>query len=698
MKKLFVISLVIFLRFSLVYALDELHLWNGESITTETLLFENGKVIIDSDKTLDSDSISYILFDADKNAGASEEFESVITVDEMRERAEYLERKYSDASLLILHDHGIQKLRKDKSHYSKSTMVMKIMNESQLDRAVISYYFAKGSYETRITAARSIDAEGNEYHLSDDDYVYTKPRQGMSFFSGRRDGVIVRATIPGVTVGSIVEYTMETVKYDPEDHNQFYPQWYFNTIHPVYHSSVVFEVPLDQRLFFDIKNNNFSIKRRFKFKDGMRHYYFESEKLKPFESEPKSPPDGELLMSVKGSTFRNQDYLAKWYSELLQERMVINEDIVDACDSYLEEKRLSGVSVESEREKVSVLYRFMQEKIRYLSIKTSLSSGQAGHPAIETFNNQYGDCIDKSILFAAILRHYGIDGYPVVLMTNDNAKVHYGKKIGLLSGNHAINEVHFSDGSVVLLDSTAVTAKFPYFGSSNHGVYVWNPLLNAVRFSGYYDPREVYQTFDIGIQLKKDGTAFITEKRIYKGDSETGIRRYFKESEEQDIFALLYSMVNNRYPGSRLVDLDFSDVDDYSSDFSFTIKYEAVGVAEVIDDLMITRMPESFDFSFLYLDDRKHPVEFKTTSGHHLNVEIVLPDGVKIESLPDDISFDNKFFSFDSNFAFEKNVFRYKSSYYRDNCFIKPREYDIYKELMLDLSYSNKNPVVFKLE
>jgi hypothetical protein len=240
--------------------------------------------------------------------------------------------------------------------------------------------------------ARSISPSGDVSCLQDRDIEYTtRIVDDPSCFSGRRDEQIMKAVIPDVKVGSIIDYEYETIEASPEDPNQFFPSWTFGGEKPVFASSIKFIVPENKEFYWVAKNINvWKNEPKIETADGYKNYTFEAGEIIPTVQESYSRPVEEFYPSIYGSLFKDQTYLSDWLSKFVKERLVTNDKMKEIIQTLLEKEK-----AKTEVEKISVIYRFMQEYIHYRSIKTSLSSGFSGHPATETFDNKYGDCIDK---------------------------------------------------------------------------------------------------------------------------------------------------------------------------------------------------------------------------------------------------------------------------------------------------------------
>ncbi len=68
-------------------------------------------------------------------------------------------------------------------------------------------------------------------------------------------------------------------------------------------------------------------------------------------------------------------------------------------------------------EQMLAALRFIQDEIRYLGIELGPHSHQPHHPA-QVLAWRYGDCKDKALLFATVLRELGIEAYPALVNTD----------------------------------------------------------------------------------------------------------------------------------------------------------------------------------------------------------------------------------------------------------------------------------------
>jgi len=459
----------------------------------------------------------------------------------------------------------------------------------------------------------------------------------------------------------------------------------------VFESIFTVIVPEEKKLYYISRNfAPFSDKPSITSINGSTRYRFVRGEASPLEKEQQSPPNGELLPYLKTSLFPDQEYLSNWLAGFMKERISSSDQIKKAVAD-----QISKYKPKDEEETIAVLYRFMQEYIQYRSIKTSLSSGFSGHPAVETFTNGYGDCIDKSILFSAILAEVDIEAYPVIVMTNSEAQPPYGE-IGVVSGNHAINELHLKDGRIIYLDTTSSTFRYPAFRSDDQGIKAWNAILNTIRDINTLDPLYNTQIFNTEVHLSPDGSGEFKQHRVYSGSWESGLRGYFLRLKEQEIKSLIQSVIAADYPGAVLIDYSYADPHDYNNNFYLDMHFKADNVLKPLGTNAVFDPPFHYSFDFLSLEKRKHPLKFSTTEGLKHSITVTLPAGYTITSLPVSKQIKKEAVTYTATWQQNNNTIQFTDHYTRTAILVEKENYKQFRTSLLDIEHYSSIPVLLK--
>lgn len=189
-----------------------------------------------------------------------------------------------------------------------------------------------------------------------------------------------------------------------------------------------------------------------------------------FESEFRYAPEAAFQIGVKfipkyfsldgvrGSLTSWQDFGA-WYFRLIQDnlRLAPQHPIPDSL-----------LSVKDVKERIRRLYRYLQEKTRYVQIYLGID-GWKPHRVIDIHQNKYGDCKDLSVYMIAMLAKAGIKAYPALVLTRDRGWVN--PKIPANHFNHCVVTVPM-EKDTLWLECTSDTSPFNDPPASIEGVNV----------------------------------------------------------------------------------------------------------------------------------------------------------------------------------------------------------------------------------
>jgi len=112
---------------------------------------------------------------------------------------------------------------------------------------------------------------------------------------------------------------------------------------------------------------------------------------------------------VQVTEYGSWSEVAKWADALFQLDDASHATIAGIADDILKTNRTRDAQV------VAAI-RFVQDDIRYLGIEMGRGSHEPRQPAV-VMNQRYGDCKDKALFLAALLRALGVEAYPALVNT-----------------------------------------------------------------------------------------------------------------------------------------------------------------------------------------------------------------------------------------------------------------------------------------
>ncbi len=204
--------------------------------------------------------------------------------------------------------------------------------------------------------------------------------------------------------------------------------------------------------------------------DNKQVFKVSVENLKPLVKEPYSDPLHEITPGVKlvltrfsydgesGELNSWQD-IGNWIHQISEGRGHLPPHI---CQQV--EKVTSGLS--SKREKIKAIYKFMQDRSRYVSIQLGIGGWQ---PFEATFvhDKGYGDCKALSFYTRSLLLCAGIESVYTLVYAGDDP-VRLNPAFPANQFNHVILAAPL-ENDTVWLECTSMNQPFDYLGSFTHG-------------------------------------------------------------------------------------------------------------------------------------------------------------------------------------------------------------------------------------
>ncbi|KXX70320.1 DUF3857 domain-containing protein [Flammeovirga sp. SJP92] len=119
-------------------------------------------------------------------------------------------------------------------------------------------------------------------------------------------------------------------------------------------------------------------------------------------------------------------------------------------------------SIDDPKEKVKVLYNYMQDHTRYINVALGIG-GLKPHPASYVCKNKYGDCKALTNYMHSMLNEIGISSYPIDVFAGDNPY-----EIDTTFPAQQFNHVFLGvvvENDTIFLENTSKTAPFNYLGT-----------------------------------------------------------------------------------------------------------------------------------------------------------------------------------------------------------------------------------------
>jgi hypothetical protein len=258
---------------------------------------------------------------------------------------------------------------------------------------------------------------------------------------------------------------------------------------------------------------------------------------------------------------------------------------------------------------------------------------------VDVFANNYGDCKDMTTLLVAMLREAGVTAHPVLLRAGSTDKVSDDlPSPGAF--NHALCLAEIG-GKKFWLDATAELCPWGAIPGGDRGAeaFVIRDGVGAFEVIPHAAPDENRIEQNITLALAEDGSAKGTVRLTGTGDRDMELRAAFTYLRPDKVKDFLERMAQSIGPNARVGAYTISDFRNKDLPISVTYDITLPSWAKKSGSLLLFKAkPEQSGGSSsspFQRDQRRHPVLQPSAALGASTLDLTLPPGFSILSLPD---------------------------------------------------------------
>ncbi len=564
--------------------------------------------------------------------------------DELKGRiAQATQEKYPLAgAVMILVDETV-KLFSDNTLVSDARYVIKILNErgkKDFAEVVIGY---DSTYEkVELEYARTIKPAGEVIMAGEKDIRDVSRYMNFPLYSNARARII---SMPEISEGAIIDYRVRTTQNQLINKEDFDLAYSLKENEPVLQAKFSLDLPKGRKLKLKVLNPEYNSQKTGQMAvvglpiaqaTGLEpkinetasgvNYLWEFKDIPQIELEPDMPPATEVDPIIMMSTFDSWDEIYKWWWELTSDRI--------SADSAIREKTQELIKGKNTpEEKIRAVYNYCVQDIRYVGVEY----GQAGyqpHPAAEIFKNKYGDCKDKAILFIAMLKAAGIEGYPVLIGTRGTPAT--SRDFPALNFNHCIAAVEL-DEKIIFLDITAEVCSFGDLPADDQErtVLLFKKDGYELITTPLLSPRENVIRYQTDMALGRDESVSARREVSGLGQFDQAQRFWLRYTPPNLIEESLKQKVQSLVTSGDLISYKYENADNLDLPIKLTYEFAGrnflsrAGKARIMPQF--TRIDTSSSAKLI----RVYPLELGQPSINEAVFSIRLPLNFKIKYLPE---------------------------------------------------------------
>jgi len=464
-----------------------------------------------------------------------------------------------EAGMVILLDEATHTFDERGGSVSTQRIVYRIANDSAIDNwGSVNASWAPWVQERPQIQARVVTRDGSVHVLDANALIEAPaPEESLDIFSDNR---IIRAPLPAVAVGSVVEqlitYKSKESLYDLASSDVFF----FGGYQPVHRARLVVDAPASLALQFV---NQAQIEPRKEEQDGRQRIVYEGGPFTPKDHlEWDLPFDVSPLPWVGVSIAKSWQDLAKRYAEIVEKQI---------ADAALDKQLREAVgNTKDRREIVAKALAWIQSRVRYAGVEVGESS-VVPRPPQTVLSNRYGDCKDKATLLVALLREAKIKAHVALLRAGEDFDVPHDLP-GLGMFNHAIVVVEGSEPLWVdPTDEYSRAGELPLMDQGRLAL-IASPDTTSLSATPTYESSANRSLETRVFTLPEEGKAAIVETTEPSGADESSMRRFYVSTDRKKYRESMEEYAKNYYSAKSLAKMDVSDPHDLTKPFRIRIE------------------------------------------------------------------------------------------------------------------------------
>jgi tetratricopeptide (TPR) repeat protein len=499
-------------------------------------------------------------------------------------------------------------------------------------------------YEDKPTLRARIVAPGGRAFMLDPKTIETRGVSGgdEAVYSDRQ---MVRAPLPGVAVGAVVEVEISWIERAPLFEAGTAHRFFFGGPVPVQKARLEIDRPSSLHVEHVVRQIPTITQTLTISNDRARETYESGPIASRPEEVPGQPPDAPRLGYVAYTTGTSWATVAAAYADIV-ERQIGTPDL----KAYVADAR-KGLDPGRDRDAIiGRLVARLGAEVKY----TGIEFGEASiipRPPAEVLERRYGDCKDKALLLAALLRAAGIPAHLALLDAGFGPDVDPDVP-GLGDFDHAI--VYVPGPRPLWIDATDQFSALGELPVADQGRLALvaargtRALLQTPRaLSAANLSRE-----DRTISVAEDGKVRVVEISDLAGSAGHAMRADYARAERKQIEERLGGYVRATYKAKTLARWQTSDFYDVAHPLRIELETADAGIGTVTDDTVTVVLPLSELFERLpdFLRDPEGAAHKRAAASavrtldyvyedphvHELRYKIIAPHGYAPDPLPAD--------------------------------------------------------------
>lgn len=594
---------------------------------------------------------------------------------------------YPDAGILNILDEKVVEVFEDGRGRRTLHVVFKVLNNRGKSEGDIEIGYNSRTQTASIIYAKTVTPEGKIIPLNENAIQVVTPYSEYPSYSDYKE---LTFSMPGVTIGSIIDYKVVIEDKEPHIRGKFSNQFNFQGYDPTYVSRYKVITRKDADLKHLVLNplQGIELSPKISWEGDKKIHLWEYKYIPQIIKEKSMPPIEEIAFRILVTTVNSWEEFSSWWRKKIQGKTEPD----DAIKRKVAELTKDASTLQ---EKIEVIFDYVKTEIRYVSIDFG-KSGYEPEAAKKVFENKYGDCKDKSTLMISMLKAAGIPAYYVMIPTT-----HTGNLIKdfpyPFQFDHCIVAVE-DQGGYHFLDPIREGYRVHDLPGIDQGRNVLIFKNGKIVFSEtpWAKSEENAHYSRSRIKIGPDRSIECETIEFGVGEREARLRSFVLNRRPTKIKEALEERVDGISSGAKLLEYTHSNPLNFKERFQFKFDYKAMDYCKKAGGILIFDVPEIWkSCPATGKKERRYPIIVNNNSYTKNEVEFNVPDGYELYYLPEPLEIKNRYFEFRSTYRQEGERVIYEGVLISRASKIPPEEYISYQTFCHEMEKSFDRSVVF---
>jgi len=575
----------------------------------------------------------------------------------------------------------------------KVDFVITILNKKGDDNAIFAIYEDKFR-ELKSFSGEIFDAKGKSIKKIKRDDLYVTAFSEHLATDGK--STLYRPKSPSYPYTVKYSYEMK-FKNGIMSYPKFVPIKDFN----VSVENAEYSLTIPKNINLRAKKLNYNFEENSTVSDKNKNCIFSAKNIKAFVNESYSPdfedlfpimylsPDKFCVQKVCGD-FSSWENFGLWAVELLKGRNLLPTSTVEKAAELTK-------NAENEREKVKILYNFLQNTTRYVSIQLGIGGWQP-ITAADVAKTGFGDCKGLTNYMKALLEAVGIQSYYTIIRLDRHKKTLMSDFPSFQEMDHVVLCVPLKNDTIWL----ECTNNYTPFGYIHSGIAGHNALVireNDAVFTTLPDyPKNVHkETNLIEIALSSGGNAEFEVKSHYTMNVFERYYDYLFELTAKDEVEAIGGLLDVHKPQISNIKKEFDLSSAPSMSLSYSVKCDEYA-SKTATRMFIPINPIRTSMRKFSGKTRTNDIVFSSILNETDTVKIRLPKGFYLETKLKPIEISSPYGNFRSEISEENGTIIYIQNIELFNGNFPASEFEAIKSFYEQIETAQSSKITLRFE